>query len=148
MSIRMVDYYVKHLPFDARQDIFTALDQINPLTIEKILEKVKGYPRYRSVGYTDEDIANQLRKMSVRFQKVNELMIQHNRPPLFADTTDVYACSLRFVEIMRRYRERESDSALPDLTDFGVRREMVDALIKIMGCTWQDYVPQTYKNSI
>lgn len=148
MSIRMVDYYVKNLPFEARHEIFAALDKINALTIEKILEKDKGYPRYRSVGYTDEDIANQLRKMSVRFQKVNELMIQHNRPPLFAVTTDVYACSRRFVEIMRRYRESESDSALPSLTDCGVRPEMVDVLTKIMGCTWQDYVPQTYKNSV
>ena len=24
----------------------------------------------------------------------------------------------------------------------------LDVLTKIMGCTWQDYVPQTYKNSV
>ncbi len=148
MSIRMIDYYVKHLPFDTRQEIFAALDKINPLTIKKILEKDKGYPTYRSIGYTDENIANQLRKMNVRFQNVNELMVKNGRPPLFADTTDTYACSLRFVEIMRRYRERESDSALPSLTDCGVRREMVDVLIQIMGCTWDEYIPQTYPDPV
>lgn len=148
MSIRMIDYYVKHLPFDARQEIFSALGKINVLTIEKILEKEDGYPSYRSIGYSDEDIANQLRKMTIRFQNVNELMIQNNRPPIFADPTDTYHSSIRFVEIMRRYRECESDLASPSLTDFGKRREMVDVLIEKMGCTWNDYIPETYSKSI
>lgn len=144
MSIRMVDYYVKNLPFDARQEIFAALERVNVLAVEKMLEKEAGYPRFRSVGYSDEDIAHHLSKKSLHFQRVNELMIKYGRPPLFADPSDTYESSLRYVEIMRRYRERESDSIYPDLTDFGKKREMVDVLIEKMGCTWEDYVPENY----
>lgn len=62
MSIRMIDYYVKNLPFDARQEIFNALEKVNVLAVEKMLEKETGYPRFRSVGYSDEDIASHLKK--------------------------------------------------------------------------------------
>ena len=144
MSIRMIDYYVKNLPFDARQEIFDALEEINVNIVKKMLEKESGYPGFRRIGYTDEDIASQLRKGTLRFERVNERMIQNGRPPLFTDPSDTYESSLRYVEIMRRYRERESDSILPSLTDFGKRREMVEVLIEKMGCTWNDYVPETY----
>ena len=148
MSIRMIDYYVKNLPFDSRQEIFDALEKVNVSAVEKMLEKEEGYPRFRSVGYSDEDIASHLRKKSLHFLRVNELMIKNGRPPLFPDPDDTYACSKIYVEIMRRYRERESDSPYPSsLTDFGKRREMVDVLIKKMGCSWSDYVPQSYTES-
>jgi len=147
MSIRMIDYYVKSLPFDARQEIFSALEKVNVLAVEKMLEKEAGYPGYRSIGYSDEDIASHLRKKSLHFERVNELMIKNGRPPLFADPSDTYACSIRYVEIMRRYRESESDSPYPSLTDFGKRREMVDVLVEKMGCSWSDYVPQYYTES-
>ena len=39
MTIRMIDYYVKNLPFDARQEIFYALERVNVLEVEKMLEK-------------------------------------------------------------------------------------------------------------
>lgn len=148
MSIRMIDYYVKGLPFDSRQEIFKALEDVHTGAVRKMLEKEEGYPSYRSIGCTDEDIESQLQKGSERFRRVNELMIKNGRPPLFADPLDTYACSLRYVEIMRRYRERESDSALPSLTDFGKRRETVDLLVKIMGCTWSDYVPEKYSKPL
>jgi len=148
MTVRMIDYYVKNLPFDARQEIFDALGDITTSAVEKMLEKEDGYPAYRSVGYTDDDILSQLRKGTARFQRVNELMVKNRRPPLFADPSDTYESSLRYVEIMRRYRERENDSPYPSLTDFGKRREMVDVLIKIMGCTWDDYVPENYSKPV
>lgn len=144
----MIDYYVKNLPFDARQEIFNALEKVNVLAVEKLLEKEKGYPRFRSVGYSDEDIASHLKKKSLHFQWVNELMVKNGRPPLFADPSDTYESSLRYVEIMRRYRERESDSPYPSLTDFGKRREMVDVLIEKMGCTWNDYIPERYRDPV
>lgn len=148
MSIRMIDYYVKNLPFDARQEIFKALERVNVLAVEKMLEKETGYPRFRSVGYSDEDIASHLRKKSLHFERVNELMVKNGRPPLFADPSDTYESSLRYVEIMRRYRERESDSSYPSLTDFGKQREMVDVLIEKMGCTWNDYIPESYSDPV
>ena len=147
MTIRMIDYYVKNLSFDTRQEIFAALERINVNAVVKMLEKEKGYPAFRSIGYSDEEIASHLRKKSAHFQRVNDIMIANGRPPLFADSNDTYQSSLRYVEIMRRYRESESDLASPSLTDFGKRREMVDVLIQIMGCTWKDYVPETYSNT-
>ena len=144
MTIRMIDYYVKNLPFDARQEIFNALERVNVCAVEKMLEKEKGYPRFRSIGYSEEDIASHLRKKSGHFQAVNDLMVKNGRPPLFVDSSDTYESSLRYVEIMRRYRVRESDSIYPSLTDFGKRREMVDVLIEKMGCTWEEYVPEHY----
>ena len=113
-----------------------------------MLEKEKGYPRFRSVGYSDEDIEHHLSEKSAHFQYVNELMIKNGRPPLFENPLDTYGCAIRYVEIMRRYRERESDSVFPSLTDFGKRREMVDELIKIMGCTWEEYIPENYSESV
>ncbi|MBQ6707100.1 MAG: hypothetical protein IJN07_06325 [Clostridia bacterium] len=148
MTIRMIDYYVKGLPFDARQEIFNSLEIVNVLAVEKMLEKESGYPRFRSVGYSDEDIASHLRKKSRHFERVNELMVKNGRPPLFADPSDTYACSLRYVEVMRRYRERESDSSYPSLTDFGKKPEMVDVLIEKMGCTWNDYIPESHPDSL
>ena len=145
----MIDYYVKNLPFDARQEIFNALERINVCAVEKMLEKEIGYPRFRSVGYSDEDIVSHLRKKSAHFQRVNELMVKNGRPPLFDDPYDTYKSSIRYVEIMRGYRERERESAYPSrTTDFGMRREMVDVLIEIMGCTWEDYTPETYNGSV
>ena len=41
-----------------------------------MLKKEQGYPRFRSVGYTDKDIAAHLRKKSLHFESVNELMIK------------------------------------------------------------------------
>lgn len=41
MSIRMIDYYVKNLPFDARQEIFSALERVNVNAVEKNAGKRK-----------------------------------------------------------------------------------------------------------
>ena len=144
MTIRMIDYYVKNLSFDARQEIFQALERVNVLAVEKMLEKESGYPRFRSVGYSDADIASHLHKKSLHFARVNELMIKNERPPLFDDPSDTYQSSLRYVEIMRCYRQSENDSKYPYLTDFGKEREWVDVLIEKMGCTWEDYIPEAY----
>ena len=148
MTIRMIDYYVKGLPFDARQEIFNALERVNVLAVEKMLEKEEGYPRFRSVGYTNEDIEVHLRKKSLHFERVNELMIKNGRPPLFTDPANTYESSLRYVEIMRRYRQSENDSKYPSLTDFGKEREWVNILIEKMGCTWDDYIPESYSNPV
>lgn len=36
MTIRMIDYYVKHLPFEARQEVFSALERVNVNAVEKM----------------------------------------------------------------------------------------------------------------
>ena len=144
MTIRMIDYYIKNLPFDERQKIFDALEAINTSIVEKLLEKNEGYPRYKSMGFNDEQIASMLKKSVVRFERANALMIENGRPPLFENPEDTYCSALRYVEIMRSYRQSEHDSVYPSLTDFGKKREWVDVLIEKMGCTWEEYLPENY----
>ncbi len=79
---------------------------------------------------------------------MNELMVKYGRPPLFADPYDTYESSLRYVEIMRRYRQSENDSKYPSLTDFGKACEWVDVLVEKMGCTWDEYVPESYSDPV
>ena len=144
MTIRMIDYYVKGLSFDVRQKIFTALEEVNTSKIRKLLEKNEGYPAYKSMGFTEDEIKSMLRKSVVKFENVNAIMIENGRPPLFENPEDTYESALRYVEIMRRYRQSENDSEYPSLTDFGKKREWVDALIEKMGCSWEDYIPKCY----
>lgn len=122
MTDRMIDYYVKSLPFDARQEIFKAIDQINPSAVEKLLQKEEGYPIYRSLGYTDEKIARQLQKKALYFQLVNEVIVKYNRRPLFDNPTDTFESSKRYLEITQRRSKEE--------------------LLQIMGCTWEEYIPE------
>ena len=141
MTDRMIDYYVKNLPFDARQEIHKALERINPRAVEKMLEKNEGYPSYRSMGYTEENIAHQLQIHIQRFQYVNDLMIKNNRPPLFDDPTDTYESSKRYIEITHRYGH-------PAFSAFGIRSRPKEELIRIMGCTWAEYVPEIYTEEV
>jgi len=137
----MIDYYVKNLPFDARQEIHQALDRINPLAVKKMLEKNDGYPSYRRMGYTEENITQQLQIYIQQFQCVNDLMIKYNRHPIFADPTDTYESSRRYIEITHRYGH-------PTFSGFGVKSRPKEELIKIMGCTWVEYIPKVYKEEI
>ena len=142
MNDRMIDYYVKGLSFDERQRIFNALEAVGTYLVEKLLEKPQGYPTYRSMYYDDEDIASQERKGAARFATVNEIIRQSRRPPLFPQPDDTYASAERYVALMRRYRRKESDTAYPDITDFGHWREPVAVLEGLMGCRWEDYQPE------
>lgn len=147
MGIKMVDYYVKGLSMDARQEIYAALRAVNTSRIEKLLEKPEGYPSYKSMRFSDSDIEWELKNSCAKFEVVNALMIKNARPPLFEDTADVYGCALRYIELMRIYCESENELAMPSLTDFGKRREMAEVLIKKMGCSWEDYVPEIYNKT-
>lgn len=45
--IRAIQYYIKNLPFDVRQEIFKRLGDINPIIIKQLLEKEQNYKSFR-----------------------------------------------------------------------------------------------------
>ena len=121
MNERAVDFYIKGLPFDDRQEIFKRLETVAP-KIEKLLEKPLGYPRYRSVGYTDEQIASQESKGSASFRAVNDFVLSVGRRPFFSNPDDTYVSATEYVELMKKRTKEE--------------------LAGIFGCSWEEYVPK------
>lgn len=59
MSIRMIDYYIKGLPLYIRQKIFKGLEDCGSMTIKCLLEEKNGYPKYKRMGLSDEQITYQ-----------------------------------------------------------------------------------------
>jgi len=124
MNKRPIDFYIKGLDFDTRQEIFKRLEACIAGKMRKLLEKPIGYPIFRSIGCTDEDIANQERKSTERFRAVNEIMIKNQRNPLFADPEDTYNSALEYVHLL----EKQTN----------------DDLVEEFGCLWNEYVPKVY----
>lgn len=124
MNDRAIDFYVKGLPFDIRQGIFQRLDTVGVGKIEKLLEKNIGYPRYKSMGYNDEQIANQERKSVSRFKDVNDFMIENERYPLFSNPEDTYQSATEYVNLLKKKTKEE--------------------LAEEFGCSWEEYVPKKY----
>ncbi|MBO5060452.1 MAG: hypothetical protein J6C82_06030 [Clostridia bacterium] len=121
MNDRAIDYYVKGLEFDRRQELFAAIERINASKIEKLLEKNMGYPIYRSMGLTDEEIKHQEEIGTKRFMRVNELMTLSGRKWLFPEPDDTYKSSVAYVHLMKKQSKEE--------------------LSKEFGCSWEDYMP-------
>ena len=127
-TIRAIDYYIKNLDFDVRQDIFKALDNIGNFKVKCLLEKNEDYPIFRSMGLTDEQISDQLIKATGKFSAVNNIMTDNERYPLFEKPEDTYESSKQYVELLTKQEEK--------------------ALIEKFGCTWEDYVPKIYKKKL
>ncbi len=123
MNDRPIDFYIKGLPFDDRQEIFRRLENCIAAKMEKLMEKPIGYPIFRSLGYGDEEIARQVEKSAARFRAVNEYMHTCGRPGLFSDPEDTCQSAKEYVAL----REKISK----------------DALQEMFGCTWEEYVPRT-----
>ena len=121
MNKRPIDFYIKGLPFDVRQEIFKSLYTVGFGKIEKLLEKPIGYPRYRSMGYTDEQIIRQETKSSARFAAVNAILAENGRPPLFLDPSDTYRSALEYTFLLKKQPPAE--------------------LTAQFGCLWDEYVP-------
>lgn len=122
MNCRPIDFYIKGLPFDVRQEIFKRLDAVGFGKIEKLLEKPIGYPRYHSMGYTDEQITRQEAKSIVRFAAVNAVLAENGRPPLFSDPNDTYRSALEYTALLKE--------------------QSTEALIERFGCLWDTYIPE------
>lgn len=130
MTDRSIDFFVKGLSFDVRQEVFQGLDKIGLGKIEKLLEKNDGYPIYRSMGYSDDQIANQEAKSVVRFQAVNDIMTSNERYPLFSNPEDTYQSAKEYLNLLKKKSKEE--------------------LLAEFGCLWEDYIPRVYikKNNI
>lgn len=144
MSKRMLDYYQKGLPVQVRQiELPAAFRKINDASAEKMLEKPQGYPSFKRMGMDEEQIERYLEQETMNFKAINAIMIQNNRPPLFLEPNDTYKSSIRYFELIYRYHSSE-DKKKSKYLNHGKESEHVDKLIKIMGCTWEEYVPQEY----
>ena len=125
MANRSIDYYVKNLGIDARQQIFNMLREVNPSIVKKLLEKEDGYTSWKNMGYDEESITIMLTKSSTRFSEINKVMIENQRPPLFVKPSDTYDSAQKYVELLKEKTEEE--------------------LNKEFGCSWEEYVPETYQ---
>ena len=125
MLDREIDYYIKGLSFDVRQEIWKRLDDINEIRVKQLLEKNEGYPAFRRMAYTDKDILTALNISTTKFQAVNDYMMENERYPLFTNSKDTYNSSLEYVELLRRKKKEELEEKF--------------------GCTWEEYIPKVYK---
>lgn len=125
MANRSIDYYIKNLSIDVRQKIFNLLREVNPSTVQKLLEKDDGYPSWKSMGIQDEAITAMLSKSATRFSSINQVMIENDRPPLFVKPSDTYDSAQKYVELLKEKTEKQ--------------------LQEEFGCSWEDYVPAKYQ---
>ncbi|MBQ9355067.1 MAG: hypothetical protein IJT84_05245 [Clostridia bacterium] len=141
---RMIDYYIKGLPFETRQKILKSLDDIGVMSVKCLLERPENYPKLRRMGLDDDQIKHYSNRISQEFACVNKIMVDAGRPPLFEDPYDTYESSKRCVELLVKYHRKESKK-INASSNFGKDSENEAALIKKMGCTWDDYIPKSYK---
>lgn len=128
MANRAIDYYIKNLSMEVRQELFGMLDDVNPSTVKKLLEKNDDYPSWRSMGFKSDAIAVMLSKSATKFSSINQVMIENERPPLFGKPSDTYDSAQRYVDLLREKTEEE--------------------LNKEFGCSWEDYVPAKYQRQV
>ena len=119
---RALSYYTKGLSIDVRQRLFDYLkNDINSIAIKYFLEKEEGYPSFRSMGFTDDQIQLMCDSYIEKFEHANRIMAENGRPPLFADPRDSFQCAKKHVELMKLQSGEE--------------------LVELFGCTYEDYVP-------
>lgn len=125
MANRAIDYYIKNLDIDVRQEIFNMLRDVNPSIVKKLLEKNDDYPSWRSMGISSDEIQTMLLSSSTKFSSINKLMTENERPPLFTSPEDTYGCAQKYVDLLKEKTEEE--------------------LNQEFGCSWEDYKPTTYQ---
>lgn len=128
MANRSIDYYIKNLSIDVRQQIFNMLRDVNPSIVKKLLEKNEGYPSWKRIGIKDEDIAEMLAESATMFSAINKTMIENERPPLFGKPSDTYDSAQKYVDLLKEKTPEE--------------------LEKEFGCSWEDYVPAKYQKQV
>lgn len=124
MKDRAIDFYIKGLPFESRQNIFEGLENIGVRTVERLLEKDEDYPSYKRMKYNDEQIRQQVFQSVPRFQAINNIMIQNERYPLFSNPEDTYQSAMEYVNLLKKKTKEE--------------------LLQEFGCSWEEYVPKKY----
>ncbi|MBQ3134664.1 MAG: hypothetical protein IJB75_02490 [Oscillospiraceae bacterium] len=125
MNERPIDFYIKGLPFDDRQEIFKRMEACLAGKMRKLMEKPIGYPIFHSLGCGEEEIARQEAKSTARFRAVNEYIHACGRPGLFSDPEDTYRSAKEYVDLLTKMPK--------------------EALQERFGCTWEDYVPEVWQ---
>lgn len=128
MANRSIDYYVKNLSIDVRQEIFNMLRDVNPSIVKKLLEKNENYPSWKSMGIKDDEILLMLSKSATKFLTINQVMIESERPPLFERPKDTYSSAQKYVDLLKEKTPEELEEEF--------------------GCSWDDYVPAKYQKQI
>lgn len=124
---RKIDYYLRGLNLEERQNIWQALDNINPNTIRNLLEEKLGYPSLKGMYFSEEDIREYINRAVSKFIAANNLMIKYHRYPIFSDPYNTYQSSQEYSDVMQQRTEEE--------------------LLKIFGCIWDEYIPKEYIKS-
>ena len=125
MANRSIDYYIKNLDIETRQNIFSMLKDVNPSIVKRLLEKEEGYPSWRRIGLKDDGIAELVSRCVTKFSSINQVMIENERPPLFEKGEDSYGSAQTYVNLLKEKTEEE--------------------LKEEFGCSWEDYVPEIYQ---
>ena len=66
-----LDFHLKGLPFDTRQEIHKRMDAVGVRAMENCLQAPDGYPGWRRVGYNDDDLARHLEKIKEDTERDN-----------------------------------------------------------------------------
>lgn len=119
---RKIDFYIRGLHVFVRQDLFRKMDKLNPISLERLLEKPDGYPCFHRMHYTEKEIKDYIARIKVEFEEVNAFMIEHGRYPLFTITDDLYLACQEYFDIMKMRPLQELEEEF--------------------GCRLQDYVPR------
>lgn len=125
IRIRAIDYYIKNLPFDVRQEVYKKMKKVNPTIVNYLLERDMNYPSFRKIVLSEEGIEKWLAKSTANFEAVNNVMTENERYPLFEDAADTYKSAAEYVELLKLRTDEE--------------------LVNMFGCTWEEYTPKIYK---
>ena len=123
MTDRALDYYTKGLPIDVRQRIFTCLwNDISGVLVSYFTE---GDETLRGAGFTDDDIRSIWDGLKEKFFRVNEIMKENGRYPLFFDPEDPCKTAAEYFDLIELKSEED--------------------LITKFGCSFEEYVPEERK---
>lgn len=121
MADTALDFYMKGLPIDVRQQLFCHMrHEISETMIRWFLERDDGYPAFRACGFSDDDIRQVGESYSAKFEHANQIMAENGRPPLFSDPHDSFRSAQEHRELMRQRSKEE--------------------LVALFGCSFEEYV--------
>ena len=77
------------------------------------------------MGLADEQIPLVWDNVKGKCIRINEILIENGRKPFFSNTEDSYQTAYEYRELMKRRTEEE--------------------LYEIFGCSFKDYIPETFE---
>lgn len=103
---RLFNLITEDLHYTEKEKLLRLIEAIGHGMMRHMAEEKDGFPTYKTLGYTDEDIAHQKQKVKTRVNAVNEYVKQLGKPLLFTDPQDTYQTAWEYYELMRfHYKE-------------------------------------------